>query len=188
MQTSNGYAILSCTGNVKAMDRRLPKSLFLMVYTFTSSYVISTFSIIQSTNTIADRMRPMIRIELLLSRVCRHTKVPKPFQLEMHIIYGVTIIQESSADSMNDILRQLDQDEIRIVISKDIRRFRKIATVVKGLKDRRDMELLTKEIKTKVGTGGTYKDGQILLQGDHCECVKNLLLQKGYEDKSIEVL
>ena len=98
------------------------------------------------------------------------------------------IIQESSADSMNDILRQLDQDEIRIVISKDIRRFRKIATVVKGLKDRRDMELLTKEIKMKVGTGGTYKDGQILLQGDHCECVKNLLLQKGYKDKSIEVL
>jgi translation initiation factor 1 len=98
------------------------------------------------------------------------------------------IIQESSADSMNDILRQLDQDEIRIVISKDIRRFRKIATVVKGLRDRRDMELLTKEIKTKVGTGGTYKDGQIVLQGDHRECVKNVLLQKGYKDKSIEVL
>ena len=89
MQTSNGYAILSCTGNVKAMDRRLRKSLFFMVYTFTS-YVISTLSIIQATNTIADRMRPMISIELLLSRVCRHTKVPKPFQLEMHIIYGVT--------------------------------------------------------------------------------------------------
>lgn len=100
------------------------------------------------------------------------------------------IVQKSysSADSMNDILRQLDQDEIRIVISKDIRRFRKIVTVVKGLKDRRDMELLTKEIKTKVGTGGTYKNGQIVLQGDHRECVKNLLLQKGYNDKSIEVL
>ena len=89
---------------------------------------------------------------------------------------------------MNDILRQLDQDEIRIVISKDIRRFRKIVTVVKGLKDRRDMELLTKEIKTKVGTGGAYKDGQIVLQGDYRECVKNLLLQKGYNSKSIEVL
>jgi translation initiation factor 1 len=50
------------------------------------------------------------------------------------------------------------------------------------------MELLTKEIKTKVGTGGTYKDGQIVLQGDHREYVKNLLLQKGYKDKSIEVM
>jgi translation initiation factor 1 len=52
--------------------------------------------------------------------------------------------------------------------------------VVKGLKDRKDMKLLAKEIKTKVGTRGTYKDGQIVLQGDHHERVKNLLLQKGY--------
>jgi translation initiation factor 1 len=94
---------------------------------------------------------------------------------------------DSSANSMDNILRELDQDEIRIVISKDIRRFRKIATVVKGLKDRRDAELLTKEIKTKVGTGGTYKDGQIVLQGDR-EYVKNFLLQKGYNEKSIEVM
>ena len=95
---------------------------------------------------------------------------------------------DSSTNSMDDILRELDREEIHIVISKDIRRFRKIATVVKGLKDTRDMELLTKEIKTKVGTGGTYKDGQIVLQGDHREYVKNLLLQKGYNEKSIEVM
>jgi translation initiation factor 1 len=95
---------------------------------------------------------------------------------------------DSLKKSMDDILRELDQEEIHIVISKDIRRFRKIATVVKGLKDRREMESLTKEIKTKVGTGGTYKDGQIVLQGDHREYVKNLLLQKGYNEKSIEVM
>lgn len=94
---------------------------------------------------------------------------------------------DSFANSMDDILRELDQDEIRIVISKDIRRFRKIVTVVKGLKDRRDAKLLTKEIKTKVGTGGTYKDGHIVLQGDHREYVKNFLLQKGYNEKSIEL-
>src|SRR5919206_3192239 len=95
---------------------------------------------------------------------------------------------DSSTNSMDDILRELDQEQIHIVISKDIRRFRKIATVVKGLKDRREMESLTKEIKTKVGTGGTYKDGQIVLQGDHREYVKNFLLQKGYNEKSIEVM
>ena len=91
-------------------------------------------------------------------------------------------------NSMDDILRELDQEEIHIIISKDIRRFRKIATVIKGLKDRREMESLTKEIKTKVGTGGTCKDGQIVLQGDHRDYVKNFLLQKGYNEKSIEVM
>ena len=95
---------------------------------------------------------------------------------------------DSSTNSMDDILRELDQEDIHIVISKDIRRFRKIATVVKGLKDRREMESLTKEMKTRVGTGGTCKDGQIVLQGDHRDYVKNFLLQKGYNEKSIEVI
>ena len=95
---------------------------------------------------------------------------------------------DSSTNSMDDILRELDQEEIHIVISKDIRRFRKIATIVKGLKDKREMESLTKEIKTKVGTGGTCKDGQIVLQGDYREYVKNLLLQKGCNEKSIELM
>jgi translation initiation factor 1 len=95
---------------------------------------------------------------------------------------------DSSTNSMDDILRELDQEDIHIVISKDIRRFRKIATVVKGLKDRREMESLTKEMKTLVGTGGTCKDGQIVLQGDHRDYVKNFLLQKGYNEKSIEVM
>ena len=91
-------------------------------------------------------------------------------------------------NSMDDILRELDQEEIHIIISKDIRRFRKVATVVKGLKDRREMESLTKEMKTMVGTGGTCKDGQIVLQGDHRDYVKNFLLQKGYNETSIEVI
>jgi translation initiation factor 1 len=95
---------------------------------------------------------------------------------------------DSLTNSMDDILRELDQEEIHIVISKDIRRFRKIATVVKGLKDGREMESLTKEMKTMVGTGGTCKDGQIVLQGDHREYVKNFLLQKGYNEKSVEVM
>lgn len=95
---------------------------------------------------------------------------------------------DSLTNSMDDILRELDQEEIHIVISKDIRRFRKIATVVKGLKDRKEMESLTKEMKTMVGTGGICKDGQIVLQGDHRDYVKNFLLQKGYNAKSVEVM
>jgi translation initiation factor 1 len=91
-------------------------------------------------------------------------------------------------NSMDDILRELDQEEIHIIISKDIRRFRKVATVVKGLKDRREMESLTKEMKTMVGTGGTCKDGQIVLQGDHRDYVKNFLIEKGYNEKSVEVM
>ena len=89
---------------------------------------------------------------------------------------------------MDDILKELDKEKARIIISKDIRRFRKVATVVKGLDDRQDIGSITKEMKTKIGTGGTYKDGQIILQGDHREYIKNFLLKKGYDEASIEVI
>ncbi|MFZ0345490.1 MAG: hypothetical protein WAL24_10070 [Nitrososphaeraceae archaeon] len=42
-------------------------------------------------------------------------------------------------------------------------------------------------LKTNIGTGGTYKDGQIVLQGDHREAVKNMLIGKGFNEDSIEV-
>jgi translation initiation factor 1 len=93
-----------------------------------------------------------------------------------------------STNQMDDILRELDKEKTRIVISKDIRRFRKVATVVKGLQERQDIESITKEMKTKIGTGGTFKDGQIILQGDHRDFVKNFLLKKGYDEGSIEVI
>jgi translation initiation factor 1 len=93
-----------------------------------------------------------------------------------------------STNSMDDILKELDKEKTRIVISKDVRRFRKIATMVKGLQDRKDIESITKEMKTKIGTGGTYKDGQIILQGDHRQYVKNFLLKKGYDERSIVVI
>ncbi|HKG88729.1 MAG TPA: hypothetical protein VKA95_10410 [Nitrososphaeraceae archaeon] len=39
-----------------------------------------------------------------------------------------------------------------------------------------------------MGTGGTYKEGQIVLQGDHRESVKSLLISKGFNEKSIEIM
>ena len=47
---------------------------------------------------------------------------------------------------------------------------------------------ITSELKSKIGTGGTYKDGQIILQGDHRDIVKQLLIKKGFNEESIEVL
>ena len=44
-------------------------------------------------------------------------------------------------------------------------------------------ESLSVELKTKLGTGGTYKEGQIILQGDHIEDVKKLLIKKGFDER-----
>lgn len=95
-----------------------------------------------------------------------------------------------SHDSIKDIIKELDKETSRIVISKEIRgRYKKTSTVIKGIEhNTRDAGEITSELKTRIGTGGTYKEGQIILQGDHREAVKQLLLKKGFSEQSIEVL
>ncbi|HEY7569994.1 MAG TPA: stress response translation initiation inhibitor YciH [Nitrososphaeraceae archaeon] len=95
-------------------------------------------------------------------------------------------------NSMSEILRELDKETTRIIISKQIRgKYKKISTVIIGIASKlKDSEItkITSELKSKIGTGGTYKDGQIILQGDHRDLVKQLLVKRGFNEESIEVL
>jgi translation initiation factor 1 len=44
-------------------------------------------------------------------------------------------------------------------------------------------EALLKLIKTKLGTGGTIKDGDIEIQGDHRDTIVGILKELGYQAK-----
>jgi translation initiation factor 1 len=93
----------------------------------------------------------------------------------------------SDYDSMDDLIKEIEKEEAAIVITKDIRKWRKPVTVISGLQNRKDAKEITKKMKTKIGTGGTFKEGQIVLQGDHRETVKGLLVEMGFKEESIEV-
>ena len=106
----------------------------------------------------------------------------------MLILISVSEDYYDNPNSMDDFLRQLDKEQTNIIISKNIRKYKKSTTIVSGLQNYKNVESITKDLKTKIGTGGTYKDGQIILQGDHRETVKNMLISKGFNVESIEVL
>ena len=60
----------------------------------------------------------------------------------------------------------------------------KVVTVVKGFVGTlADMEALAKTLKGVCGSGGTAKDYEILLQGDHRDKVVSWLEGKGYKAK-----
>ncbi|HJU33876.1 MAG TPA: stress response translation initiation inhibitor YciH [Nitrososphaera sp.] len=93
----------------------------------------------------------------------------------------------SDYDSMDELIKEIEKEEAAIVITKDIRKYRKPVTVISGLQERKDLKEITKQLKTKIGTGGTFKEGQIILQGDHRETAKNLLAEMGFKEEAIEV-
>ncbi|MDP9462362.1 MAG: stress response translation initiation inhibitor YciH [Thermoproteota archaeon] len=84
-------------------------------------------------------------------------------------------------------MKEIEKEEAAIVITKDIRKYRKPVTVISGLQERKDLKEITKQLKTKIGTGGTFKEGQIILQGDHREATKSLLAEMGFKEDAIEV-
>jgi translation initiation factor 1 len=93
----------------------------------------------------------------------------------------------SDYDSMDELIKEIEKEEAAIVITKDIRKYRKPVTVISGLQERKDLKEITKQLKTKIGTGGTFKEGQIILQGDHREATKSLLAEMGFKEDAIEV-
>jgi translation initiation factor 1 len=60
----------------------------------------------------------------------------------------------------------------------------KTATTVTGLPlDDVALEGLATEMKRRCGTGGTAKDGIVVIQGDHVDTIMALLRERGYTVK-----
>jgi translation initiation factor 1 len=60
----------------------------------------------------------------------------------------------------------------------------KTVTLIKGFVGSvNDLEVLAGEIKRNCGTGGSVKDGEIVIQGNFRDKIITLLLRKGYKTK-----
>lgn len=59
----------------------------------------------------------------------------------------------------------------------------KAVTIVAGFVGKgSDLEILGKQLKQACGTGGSVKEGEVLVQGDHREKVLQWLLKNGYSN------
>ena len=81
---------------------------------------------------------------------------------------------------------KLGKEEERIKVRVIQRRFRKHVTIVTGIQSENELKELAKTLKKKLACGGTVKDREIELQGDHKAKVKEILVKEGYREGLID--
>lgn len=79
----------------------------------------------------------------------------------------------------------LDPGDQNLYVSLDRKRRKgKVVTLVEGfIGTDEDLKDLGKTLKSKCGTGGSAKDGEIIIQGDKKEKVYEILISMGYKVK-----
>jgi translation initiation factor 1 len=82
----------------------------------------------------------------------------------------------------NELQETLPPEKQKLKVSLETKhRAGKAVTVVTGfigMPD--DLEKLSKQLKTSCGTGGSAKDGEIIIQGDQREKIRQFLIKNKY--------
>ena len=81
----------------------------------------------------------------------------------------------------------ISRGQQRIKVKRDKRTYGKIVTLIDGFEGL-DIDKIAKQLKRKFACGGTSKNSQIVLQGDHLNKMKEELIKLGFPDDSIDVL
>ncbi len=77
-----------------------------------------------------------------------------------------------------------EKQQLKIFIDRTGRAGKQVTIVSGFVGALDDLETLCKKLKTKLSTGGSVKDGEILIQGDTREKLLQLLIHDGYRAKT----
>jgi translation initiation factor 1 len=102
------------------------------------------------------------------------------------------VVYSTNPDFNYDFEEQEEQDtlppqqqDLKVTLDKKQRAGKAVTLIYNFVGSEEDLNALGKMLKQKCGVGGSVKDGEILIQGDHRDKILKLLHDANYKAKRV---